>query len=64
MMSLGDIVQLVVLCALIFFPLGFLTRHYARPVGAFLRQLFVKPRYVKPDGILRRTSVKADHRHD
>lgn len=56
MMSIGDIVQLVVLCALLFFPLGFLTRHYARHIGAFLRTLFVKPRYVKPDGTVRRSS--------
>ena len=28
MMSLADILQLVVLCALLFFPLGYLTRHY------------------------------------
>ncbi|UYU32095.1 cellulose biosynthesis protein BcsF [Siccibacter colletis] len=64
MMSLADIVQLVLLCALIFFPLGFLARHYSRRIATFLRLVFVKPRYVKPDGTLRRTSVKADPRHD
>ncbi len=28
MMSISDIIQLVVLCALIFFPLGYLARHH------------------------------------
>ncbi|WP_163468066.1 cellulose biosynthesis protein BcsF, partial [Klebsiella michiganensis] len=27
MMSIADIIQLIVLCALLFFPLGYLTRH-------------------------------------
>lgn len=65
MMSVSDIIQLVVLCALIFFPLGYLTRHWQRPILATLRLLFTKPRYVKSVGILRREStVKADRKHD
>ena len=59
MMSLADILQLVVLCALLFFPLGYLTRHYQRRIRTTLRLMFFKPRYVKPAGVLRRgTPVK------
>ncbi len=59
MMSLADILQLVVLCALLFFPLGYLTRHYQRRIRTTLRLMFFKPRYVKPAGVLRRgTTVK------
>ena len=55
MMSLADILQLVVLCAL----LGYLTRHYQRRIRTTLRLMFFKPRYVKPAGVLRRgTTVK------
>ena len=50
MMSLADILQLVVLCALLFFPLGYLTRHYQRRIRTTLRLMFFKPRYVKPAG--------------
>jgi len=32
MMQLSDIIQLVVLCALIFFPLGYMTRHSIRRI--------------------------------
>lgn len=65
MMSISDIIQLVVLCALIFFPLGYLVRHWQRPLRSALRLLFTKPRYVKSAGILRREStVKADRKHD
>lgn len=42
MMSLADILQLVVLCALLFFPLGYLTRHYQRRIRTTLRLMFFK----------------------
>ncbi|VYU09357.1 cellulose biosynthesis protein BcsF [Metakosakonia massiliensis] len=65
MMSIADIIQLVVLCALIFFPLGYLARHWLYRIRVIVRILFTKPRYVKPAGVLRRTaSVKADRKHD
>lgn len=53
MMSIADILQLVVLCALLFFPLGYLTRHYQRRIRTTLRLMFFN-RYVKPAGVLRR----------
>ena len=40
MMSISDILQLIVLCALLFFPLGYLARHYQRRIRTTLR--FVK----------------------
>ncbi|MGY5954881.1 cellulose biosynthesis protein BcsF [Kosakonia sp. BK9b] len=65
MMSVADIVQLIVLCALIFFPLGYLARHWSRPLRTALRITFTKPRYMKSNGVLRReSSVKADRKHD
>ena len=54
MMSICDIIQLVILCALIFFPLGYLARHYQRRIENTFRLMFLKPRYVKPVGVLRR----------
>ena len=65
MMQLSDIIQLVVLCALIFFPLGYISRHYIRRIKAVLRMLFIKPRYVKPVGTWRSAStVKAKQKDD
>ena len=59
MMSLADILQLVVLCALLFFPLGYLTRHYQRRIRTTLRLMFLNPLTVTPAGLLRRaTPVK------
>lgn len=57
MMSIADIIQLVVLCALLFFPLGYHTRHYQRRIRTTLRLMFFKPRYVKPAGVLRREAA-------
>ncbi|ALQ44335.1 putative inner membrane protein [Raoultella ornithinolytica] len=57
MMSISDILQLIVLCALLFFPLGYLTRHYQRRIRTTLRLMFFKPRYVKPVGVLRREAT-------
>ena len=65
MMSISDIIQLVVLCALIFFPLGYLARHHQRRVKNAFRLMFLKPRYVKPVGVLRRDqTVRAKSKND
>ena len=64
-MNLSDIIQLVVFCALIFFPLGYYARHSLRRIRDTVRLLFVKPRYIKPAGTLTRApNVKADRKHD
>ncbi|POT55553.1 cellulose biosynthesis protein BcsF [Citrobacter amalonaticus] len=57
MMNINDILQIIIVCALIFFPLGYLARHSLRRIGNTMRRLFVKPRYVKPAGTLRRTVI-------
>ena len=65
MMSITDIIQLVVLCALIFFPLGYATRHFLRRIETTLRMMFFRPRYVKPAGTLRRdATVKVKAKND
>ncbi len=61
MMNVNDIIQIIVFCALIFFPLGYLARHSLRRIRNTARLLFARPRYVKPAGTLHRaTNVKAD----
>ena len=55
MMTISDIIEIIVVCALIFFPLGYLARHSLRRIRDTLRLFFAKPRYVKPAGTLRRT---------
>lgn len=65
MMLISDIVQLVVLCALFFFPLGYLVRHHQHRIENTFRLLFLKPRYVKPVGVLRRDlAVRAKSKND
>ncbi|UJD96525.1 MULTISPECIES: cellulose biosynthesis protein BcsF [Enterobacteriaceae] len=65
MMNTSDIIQLVIVCAIIFFPLGYLARHSLRRIRDTTRLLFAKPRYVKPAGTLKRaTHVKANRKHD
>lgn len=64
-MNISDIIQLVVLCALIFFPLGYYARHSLLRIRDTARVLFVKPRYIKPAGTLTRDpNVKANRKHD
>ncbi|HDS9360439.1 TPA: cellulose biosynthesis protein BcsF [Enterobacter chengduensis] len=64
-MNISDIIQLVILCALIFFPLGYYARHSLHRLRDTARMLFVKPRYVKPAGTLTRApQVKANRKHD
>lgn len=55
MMTISDIIEIILFCALIFFPLGWLARHSLRRMRDTARLLFAKPRYVKPAGTLRRT---------
>lgn len=50
MMTISDIIEIIVVCALIFFPLGYLARHSLRRIRDTLRLFFAKPRYVKPPG--------------
>ncbi len=45
MMTISDIVQIILFCALIFFLLGYLARHSLRRISDTTRLLFAKPRY-------------------
>lgn len=54
MMSITDIIQLVLLCALLFIPLGYLLRKHARRIEIILRLTFFRPRFIKPEGVLHR----------
>jgi cellulose biosynthesis operon protein BcsF/YhjT len=64
-MNTTDIIQLIIVCALVFFPLGYYARHSLRRIRDTTRLLFAKPRYVKPAGTLKRAShVKANQKHD
>ncbi|VEC02300.1 celllulose biosynthesis operon protein BcsF/YhjT [Cedecea lapagei] len=63
-MNITDIIQLVVLCAIIFIPLGYTAHRWLPRLNAAIRLMFLRPRYVKPAGTLRRHSVKANHQHD
>ncbi|WON77077.1 cellulose biosynthesis protein BcsF [Serratia sp. UGAL515B_01] len=51
MSGLGDIVQLVILCALIFIPSGYMFhRHFPNWHQAW-QNLFLSPRYLKSEGL-------------
>ncbi|MGG5839836.1 MULTISPECIES: cellulose biosynthesis protein BcsF [Enterobacteriaceae] len=64
-MNINDIIQLVIVCALIFFPLGYYARHSLRRIRDTTRLLFARPRYVKSAGILKRAKhVKATRKND
>lgn len=55
MMTISDIIEIIVVCALIFFLLGYLARHFLRRICDTLRLFFAKLCYVKLAGTLRRT---------
>lgn len=55
MMTISDIIEIIVVCALIFFPLGYLARHSLRRIRDTLRLFFAKPRYDQAGRTLRRT---------
>lgn len=71
MMTISDIIEIIVVCALIFFPLGYLARHSLRRIRDTLRLFFAKPRYVKPagryaarkSGATKNDSIYAKYRH-
>lgn len=57
MMSISDIMQIILACAVIFLPLGYLARHSLRRISDTTRLLFARPHYVKPAGTMRRTVI-------
>ncbi|MDN5450647.1 MAG: cellulose biosynthesis protein BcsF [Enterobacterales bacterium] len=66
-----DILQLIVLCAVILLPLGYYLRKKLPMLLQSVRQVLFTPRYLKSEGILRRntrlqrnTSVTVDRKND
>ncbi|WP_367376667.1 cellulose biosynthesis protein BcsF [Hafnia alvei] len=71
MMNEMDILQLIVLCAVILLPLGYYLRKKLPMLLQSVRQVLFTPRYLKSEGILRRntrlqrnTSVAVDRKND
>jgi cellulose biosynthesis operon protein BcsF/YhjT len=71
MMNGMDILQLIVLCAVILLPLGYYLRKNLPMLLQSVRQVLFTPRYLKSEGILRRntrlqrnTSVTVDRKND
>ncbi|NLS54602.1 cellulose biosynthesis protein BcsF [Hafnia alvei] len=71
MMNGTDILQLIVLCAVILLPLGYYLRKKLPMLLQSVRQVLFTPRYLKSEGILRRntrlqrnTSVTVDRKND
>lgn len=71
MMNGMDILQLIVLCAVILLPLGYYLRKKLPMLLQAVRQVLFTPRYLKSEGILRRntrlqrnTSVTVDRKND
>jgi len=71
MMNGMDILQLVVLCAVILLPLGYYLRKKLPMLLQSVRQVLFTPRYLKSEGILRRNtrlqrniSVTVDRKND
>lgn len=71
MMNGMDILQLIVLCAVILLPLGYYLRKKLPLLLQSVRQVLFTPRYLKSEGILRRntrlqrnTSVTVDRKND
>lgn len=61
-MNLDDILQLILLCAVIFFPLGY---HFHRRFPfwlATLQSFFLSPRYLKSAGVWARKDLPADNK--
>ncbi|AIU74677.1 cellulose biosynthesis protein BcsF [Hafnia alvei] len=71
MMNGMDILQLILLCAVILLPLGYYLRKKLPMLLQSVRQVLFTPRYLKSEGILRRntrlqrnTSVTVDRKND
>ncbi|MCW0136896.1 cellulose biosynthesis protein BcsF [Escherichia coli] len=55
MMTISDIIEIIVVCALIFSRWAIWRGTLCDSIRDTLRLFFAKPRYVKPAGTLRRT---------
>lgn len=50
-MMLSDILQIIVLSALVFFPLGYLVQRYFSPRYQYWKNRLLRPRYLKSEGM-------------
>ena len=50
-MTVSDILQIIVLCALVFFPLGYLARGYLTHGLQYWKNRLLRPRYLKSEGV-------------
>lgn len=64
MINAADIVQLIVLCAIIFIPTGYMLKSKLPSWVAIIRLRFLKPRFIKPFGILHQSSAKTEQKND
>ena len=64
MMNSVDIIQLIFLCAIIFIPAGYILKSKLPSLLAVIRLRFLKPRFIKPFGILHQSSAKTDQKND
>ncbi len=64
-MNITDILQLIVLCAVLFIPLGYAGSRWLPRLKRLIRITLMKPRSVKPAGTLRRShSARTHPEHD
>lgn len=63
-MNTIDIIQLIFLCAIIFIPTGLILKSKLPSLIAMIRLRFLKPRFIKPFGILHQSSAKTDQKND
>lgn len=64
MMNSVDIIQLILLCAILFIPAGYILKSKLPLLIAVIRLRFLKPRFIKPFGILHQSSAKTEKKHD
>ncbi|MCW2481144.1 cellulose biosynthesis protein BcsF [Candidatus Symbiopectobacterium sp. NZEC135] len=50
-MMLSDILQIIALSALVFFPLGYVVQRYLSPRYQYWKNRLLRPRYLKSDGV-------------
>lgn len=55
MLNLNDILQLILLCALVFIPLGYAFHRHFTHLRQYWQNLLLSPRYLKSAGLWVRT---------
>lgn len=64
MINAADVIQLILVCAIIFIPAGYILKSNLDSLKAKLRFKFAKPRFIKPFGTLYPSSAREDQKHD